>query len=80
MVIYSRNTTSVFYFTIIFTKSRYYYIIYLVNLHYSDMSPYNWNSSGNANVFFVRNDGYLDWNNVHNTYGLRPIPFYNSCI
>ena len=42
------------------------------------MSPYNWNSSGNANVFFVRNDGYLDWNNVHNTYGLRPIPFYNS--
>ena len=42
------------------------------------MSPSNWNSSGNANVFFVRNDGYLDWNNVNNTYGLRPISFLNS--
>ena len=45
------------------------------------MSPYNWNSTNSyANVFFVRNDGYFTNNNVHNTYGLRPIPFYNSCI
>ena len=37
------------------------------------MSPFNWNSSGNADVFFVRYDGYLTYNGVNNTYGLRPV-------
>lgn len=26
-----------------------------------------------ASVFFVRLDGYLDWNDVYSTYGLRPV-------
>jgi len=40
------------------------------------MSPYNWSGS-NARVFYVDNNGYLNWTNVNNTAGLRPIPFYN---
>ena len=51
----------------------------MANLKSRYMSPYNWNSNNSwANVFFVNNNGYLNANNVHNTYGLRPIPFYNS--
>ena len=31
-----------------------------------------------ANVFYVTSNGDLDWNNVNNTIGVRPISFYNS--
>ena len=44
------------------------------------MSPYNFNSNGNANVFNVDNDGWLNNNNVNNANGVRPISFYNSYI
>ena len=70
-----------FYVAIIFTKNKYYYIIYLANLHYSDMSPYNWNSSNSrAYVFIVNINGYLGGDNVNDTIGLRPISFFNSHI
>ncbi len=45
------------------------------------MSPYYMNvgtSNSWANVFAVNSNGYLDWNNVNNTIGVRPISFYNS--
>ena len=43
------------------------------------MSPYIWNGS-NANVFRVNSDGHLNWDNVHGTWGVRPISFYNLNI
>ncbi len=41
-------------------------------------SPYNADSNGWANVFRVDSNGYLTGNNnVTNTFGVRPISFYN---
>ncbi len=38
------------------------------------MSPYNYNSSNNARVFYVDASGYLNETNVNNTNpGVRPI-------
>ena len=39
------------------------------------MSPYNVNSSGNANVFNVNSSGNLNNNRVDNTNGVRQYPF-----
>ena len=47
---------------------------YLYNgQNYWTMSPFDWYSSGIADVFFVRHDGYLDLWYVYSTYGLRPV-------
>ena len=46
---------------------------YLYNgQNYWTMSPYSWSGS-NAGVFVVGSDGYLGWNGVGNTFGLRPV-------
>ncbi len=46
---------------------------YLYNgQHYWTMSPIRW-SGTNAFVFYVDAGGYLSWNNVNNTYDLRPV-------
>ena len=51
----------------------------MVNLHFTHMSPYNWNGPNSwANVFYVASNGYLNTNIVNGTYGVRPIPFLNS--
>ena len=39
-------------------------------------APRNYN--GNANVFYVTSDGYLDGDNVGDAIGLRPISLLNS--
>ena len=36
------------------------------------LSPNNRNSNGNANVFNLNSDGYLNNNNVNNANGVRP--------
>ena len=64
----------------LFTLSKYKFIIKVVNLMNLYMSPYNLNvnSSGNryANVFIVYNDGHLNnWNVNNTTPGVRPISF-----
>ena len=42
----------------------------------TEMSPRNMNTNGNANVFNVDNNGYLNNTNVNNTTpGVRPISF-----
>ncbi len=41
------------------------------------MSPRNWDGSW-ANVVLVNGNGHLTNNSVNNTWGLRPILFYNS--
>ena len=47
---------------------------YLYNgQNYWTMSPYSWNSNGNASVFVVNLSGYLDWNSVNDIRGLRPV-------
>jgi len=59
----------------IITKPNLFFREYLLSCEF--MSPNHWSGS-NANVFIVNSSGYLNWNNVNNTYGLRPILFYNS--
>lgn len=49
----------------------------MANLYNSETYPFRWDS-GNARVFFVQNDGYLNNTNVNNNgVGLRPISFLN---
>ena len=51
---------------------------YLYNgQNYWTMSPYYWDGSA-AGVFCVYSNGYLNNDWVNNTWGLRPILFYNS--
>ena len=37
------------------------------------MSPNRFNSSGNANVFYVNSNGNFGNNNVNGTLGIRPV-------
>jgi len=52
------------------TNNSTYYLY--TNQHYWTMSPYHYNGSY-ALVFGVRSDGYLGWNSVVSTFGLRPV-------
>ena len=48
-----------------------------INKWYWTMTPYNnmenLEDGSNAYVFRVNSDGYLNWNNVYSTYGVRPV-------
>ncbi len=45
---------------------------------YWTMSPYYMSTNGYANVFYVNSDGRLDYSNVSNTYGVRPVITLNT--
>jgi len=47
------------------------------------MSPYNWDSGGDARVFYVggsSSTGYLDFDWVYYTNGVRPVISLKSCV
>ena len=48
--------------------------------YYWTMSPYNYNSSAGANVFYVHSSGSLNSNRVNIAYGVRPVINLKSAI